>query len=79
MGTLLVKRFRNTYWWLHILLILGSITTLMPFILMLATSLKTPAEVLTTTPAFLPKTWRWENYADAVNQLCFCPLALSRA
>src|SRR5258706_264705 len=71
MGKLLVKFFRSTYWWLHILLILGSVATLMPFILMLATSLKTPAEVLTTTPVLLPQAWRWENYVDAVNQIPF--------
>ncbi len=71
MGKLLVKFFRSTYWWLHIILIVGSVTTLMPFILMLATSLKTPAEVLTTTPVLLPQAWRWENYVDAVNQIPF--------
>ena len=69
MGTLLVKRLRSSYWWLHIILIVGSIAMMMPFILMLATSLKTPAEVLTPTPVFLPQAWRWENYLDAFDQL----------
>lgn len=71
MGTLLVKQLRSSYWWLHIILIVGSIAMMMPFILMLATSLKTPAEVLTTTPVFLPQAWRWENYVDAFNQIPF--------
>lgn len=71
MGTLLVKHFRTSYWWLHILLILGSLIMLIPFILMLATSFKTPPEVLTTTPVLLPKTWRWQNYLDAFNQIPF--------
>lgn len=77
MGTLFIKRLNSTHWWLHILLIIGSITTLMPFILMLSTSVKTPAEVLTTTPSFLPKLWRWENYVDAVTQLPFARFYLN--
>ena len=77
MGTLFIKRLNATHWWLHILLIIGSITTLMPFILMLSTSVKTPAEVLTTTPSFLPKLWRWENYVDAVTQLPFARFYLN--
>lgn len=71
MGTLLIKRLQSNHLWLHILLILGSITTLMPFILMLSTSLKTSAEVMTTTPLLLPKAWRWENYVDAFEQIPF--------
>lgn len=71
MGTLHLKRFRPRYWWLHVILIVGSITTMMPFILMLSTSLKAPAEVMTPTPVFLPQAWRWENYLDAFSQIPF--------
>lgn len=56
---------------LHIILILTSIIAIIPFVWMIATSLKGPAEVMTATPTFLPTEWRWQNYAEAFNQIPF--------
>lgn len=43
---------------LHLILILTSIIALIPFVWMVATSLKGPSEVLTATPTFFPTEWR---------------------
>ncbi len=81
MGALSITRGRiprngsgNTSGWhiiLHLALIAGSITTLVPFIWMVATSLKGPAEIMAATPTFLPKEWRWDNYVQAFQQVPF--------
>ncbi len=56
---------------LHLVLILTSIIALVPFVWMVATSLKGAGEVLTATPTFFPKEWRWENYVEAFQQIPF--------
>lgn len=59
------------YAWLHVLLILGSLITLLPFLWMLGTSLKSASEVFSATPTFLPKAWRWENYQEVFQRAPF--------
>jgi multiple sugar transport system permease protein len=46
----------------HILLLLGAVVMIMPFIWMLSTSLKPPAEVLSWPPKFIPSHVTLENY-----------------
>lgn len=48
----------------YILLSLGAIVMLFPFIWMVSTSLKPNAEVFTLPPKLFPDTIRWENYTD---------------
>lgn len=47
----------------HGLLLGGALIMVLPFIWMLSTSFKPPAEVLSWPPRFIPKTWTLENYA----------------
>lgn len=56
---------------LHIMLIIVGILSLVPFAWMLSTSLKGSMEVLSVTPSFIPKAWRWENYQEAFDQVPF--------
>jgi multiple sugar transport system permease protein len=56
---------------LHLVLIAAGITALVPFVWMIATSLKGPMEVLSATPTFLPKAWRWANYKEVFEQVPF--------
>lgn len=56
---------------LHVVLIVLSIVALLPFVWMVATSLKGAKEVLSATPTFLPQEWRWANYAEAFDQVPF--------
>lgn len=62
---------------LHIILIAAGISALIPFIWMLATSLKGSTEVLSATPTFMPKEWRWANYAEAFEQVPFARFYLN--
>jgi multiple sugar transport system permease protein len=62
---------------LHIVLILTSIVALIPFVWMVATSLKGPAEVLTATPTFFPTEWRWQNYVEAFSEIPFARFYLN--
>lgn len=50
---------------LHVLLILGSIVMLLPFIWMVSTSLKTESEIITANMSFFPKGFYVANYRRA--------------
>ncbi|MGD6969315.1 carbohydrate ABC transporter permease [Rossellomorea vietnamensis] len=50
---------------IYILLIMGSLLMLLPFIWMISTSLKSPGEVMTMPPVWIPGDFKWENYAAA--------------
>lgn len=56
---------------LHVVLILASIGFTFPFLWMLFTALKTPAELLKGTAAFLPADPQWENFKTAVTVIPF--------
>jgi multiple sugar transport system permease protein len=55
----------------HIVLIIGSIIFLMPFLYVVSTSLKVPGDVYQFPPEFIPDPIRWENYPQALNALPF--------
>ena len=48
----------------YILLTLGALIMVIPFIWMFLTAFKTTAELNQWPPTFLPETWRFENFAD---------------
>lgn len=52
----------RTHWLRHLLLIVGAITAIGPFVWMFLTSVKSRSEVFTT---ILPTQWHWENYIHA--------------
>jgi len=54
---------------LYLMLILGTILAIFPFLWMISTSLKGPVEVLSVNPTLLPVEWRWQNYPDVFNFL----------
>lgn len=56
---------------LHIFLIVAGALALAPFVWMISTSLKGPAEVLSASPTFLPEAWRWQNYREVFEQVPF--------
>ena len=51
---------------IYALLILGAFITLIPFIWMISTSLKSSSEVLTMPPKWIPEVFRWDNYSKAL-------------
>jgi multiple sugar transport system permease protein len=54
---------------LYAALTLGALAMVTPFLWMLLTSFKTPAEITSVT--WLPSSFRWQNYVDALNAAPF--------
>ena len=63
---------RGRLWIVHAVLLLGAALTVGPFVWEALTSVKTLAESTQVPPTLLPRTWRWENYAEVFDRL---PLA----
>lgn len=49
----------------YFVLILGALFTLLPFIWMISSSLKTPGEIISIPPTLFPSSPQWSNYAEA--------------
>ncbi|GIV79947.1 MAG: sugar ABC transporter permease [Litorilinea sp.] len=64
-------RFQLRHLLLHGLLLAGSGLMLLPFLWMLSTSLKEPAEIFTYPPIWIPSRLAWENYVEAVRAMPF--------
>ncbi|MPZ25007.1 MAG: ABC transporter permease subunit [Micromonosporaceae bacterium] len=56
---------------LHLLLALGAVTMIVPFVWMLLTSVKSPAELASFPPTFWPDEWVWSNYSGAMQAAPF--------
>jgi multiple sugar transport system permease protein len=56
---------------LNVVLAIGAITMIIPFVWMILTSLKSPAEIAAATQTFLPQTWQWSNYPEAMQAAPF--------
>lgn len=56
---------------IHIVLIIGAISMLTPFVWMLLTSLKTLTEATRIPPVIFPKILQWSNYTEVVRLLPF--------
>ncbi|MGD0110268.1 MAG: carbohydrate ABC transporter permease [Armatimonadota bacterium] len=56
---------------LHVLLIAGALTMILPFLWMLSTSLKPEAEIFRFPPNWFPNLWKWANYSEAMNAAPF--------
>lgn len=62
---------------LYLVLIAGAAFMLLPFLWMLGTSLKPPAELFRMPPVWIPSTLVWENYARAMSAGDFGRYALN--
>ena len=58
----------------YIVLILGSVLMIFPFVWMLLTSFKTQAEAMAIPPQILPSTWEFTNFTTALARLPFVNL-----
>ncbi len=50
---------------------IGAVTMLVPFLWMLITSLKNPGEIFLYPPRWIPSQLRWQNYQEALTSLPF--------
>lgn len=66
-----LNKYFNRTTMVHIILILGVIVTITPFIWMILTSLKTLGESTLVPPKILPEVPQWKNYIDVQKTLPF--------
>lgn len=65
------KTMKGKNIWIHVVLIIGAVMMVIPFIWMLLTSLKTYAESVHIPPKIFPKDFQWENYKEVFELLPF--------
>ena len=63
----------------YFLLILGSISMLLPFLWMISSSLKSKTEVFQFPPKWIPEEFHWENYPRAVASFPFLQYTFNTA
>ena len=56
---------------LHVLLAVGGITMILPFLWMVSTSLKPEEQIFQFPPVWIPSTWEWGNYTEAMQAANF--------
>lgn len=63
--------FRSKTFIIHLILIIGSIAMVLPFIWMVLTSLKTYPESIQIPPVLIPEEFQWGNYKEVFGLLPF--------
>ncbi|MFV2084458.1 MULTISPECIES: carbohydrate ABC transporter permease [Micromonosporaceae] len=66
-----MKRKFDARWVLHLLLGLGGLIMVVPFVWMILTSLKSRADIAAYPPQLLPTEWVWSNYQAALDYAPF--------
>ncbi|WP_040328117.1 carbohydrate ABC transporter permease [Clostridium ihumii] len=64
-----MKKIKISKIFVYIILIVGCIITLLPFVWMLSTSLKSLNEVFIMPPEFIPKNPKFSNYKEVATQI----------
>lgn len=70
MGSIKQTKKLNTFL-MHLTLGIGAILTVIPFIWMILTAFKTPAESTAVPPTIFPSEWQFSNFQQAWNTLPF--------
>lgn len=63
----------------YIVLGLGAITMLFPFLWMILTAFKTNTEAMQIPPVIFPSEWRWDSFKQAMQSLPFIKLYINTA
>ncbi|MGL4337453.1 MAG: carbohydrate ABC transporter permease [Turicibacter sp.] len=66
-----MKKIKKSHLLIHLILILGAIIMILPFVWMVLTSLKTLGESTQMPPKIFPETMKWDNYSAVFNSLPF--------
>lgn len=64
---------------IHVILIIGAIAMVLPFVWMILTSGKSVAESTSIPPQILPESFRWDNYSTVWNALPFISFFINTA
>lgn len=62
---------------IYLLLIIGALLMLLPFIWMISTSLKASNEVMVMPPKWIPEIFQWDNYSEALEVAPFARYAFN--
>lgn len=71
------ERAPRGVWAVYLVLGLGAILMVFPFIWQLLTAFKTYAESTAVPPVFLPADWQWENFVKVFDTLPFAQMFLN--
>lgn len=63
--------------WVHLVLVIGSILMIFPFIWTILTSFKTQGEAIMIPPIFFPSHWNFDSYKEVLRTLPFDALYLN--
>ena len=55
----------------YVILIVGVLWVILPFIWMILTAFKSAKEVLSMPPKWIPSSWQWQNFSDALKSVPF--------
>ena len=70
----MIRKIRLGTTGIHVVLIIGACTMVIPFIWMILTSFKTMPESIHVPPIILPSHWQWKNYVTVWTSLPFSNL-----
>ena len=65
---------RGRLWPVHLVLVLGAVLMVGPFVWEALTSVKTLGESTQVPPTLLPETWQWGNYGEVFDRLPFAAM-----
>ncbi len=65
------RRLYRRNWALFVILLLGALTMLFPFVWMILSSFKTKADVYVYPPRWIPSTWNWDNFKKVFSMIPF--------
>ncbi len=65
------KRLVKRNWILFIILMIGAISMLFPFVWMTLSAFKTKADVYSFPPRWIPSVWTWENFQNVFKMIPF--------
>ncbi len=65
------KKLVRRNWIFFIILFIGALSMLFPFVWMLLSSFKTKADVYSFPPQWIPSVWTWQNFKDVFDMIPF--------
>lgn len=65
------KKLIRRNWIFFIILFIGALSMLFPFVWMTLSSFKTKADVYSYPPQWLPSVWTWQNFKDVFDMIPF--------
>jgi len=65
------RKLKKYNWFIFVILFIGSLTMIFPFVWMILSSFKTVRDVYTYPPKWLPSEWKWTNFQTVFRMIPF--------